>query len=211
MSDPAFVPARPEDQAFVPARPEDQQFVPARPEDTAHPQPSVPFWAQDPRRNLEEAKGFVKGIGQTLAGVVNMANRPILPGAVRDPNAPLVPEVGKATKAIEDRSQPNNPYQQEGTMAEMVAELMAMPEEAVEAGAGKVLTLADHLTKGAKMAKFLSEHPGAARAVRIGMDAVKGATRAGVEQGAQTAVKTGDVDKAAEAAVTGAAFGRGRR
>ena len=138
-----------------------------------------------------------------------MANHPILPGLVKgDLSAPLVPEVRKFTQDIEDRTQLNNPYQQEGGVAEMVWELMKLSPAALEGGAAKAATVAEHLTKGAGLAKFLESNPTVARFVRMGIDAAKGTTRGAVEQGAQTAIKTGgDPEATKEGATTGAAFG----
>ena len=174
---------------------------------SAPPQAPTPWWAQDPRRNLEEAKGFVKEAGRTVTGLLDTYSK--TPGGIVPGIAPgTAAGAEQIARKIEPHTQLNGPYQHEGGLAEMVTELMSVPEAAVEGGAAKAATFAEHLSEGAKFAKFLEANPKIARFVRAGIDAAKGATRGAVEQGVQTDIKSGgDADATASAATTGAAFG----
>lgn len=160
------------------------------------------FWAARPHP-IEEAKGVIKGAGQTVAGLLDMyANAPgaILPGIV-----PGTEEAArKAADAIKQRSVVHNFSQEQGSIAEAVMELMAAPELVPESGAA---ALSSHLGQASKLAKVLETYPTIRAAVNTALAVTKGATRAGIEQGVQTGLKTEDPDAALNAAAVGAATG----
>ena len=195
---------------FTPIPPPPAGFTPVA--DTTTPPQQDPsllsqFWAARPHP-IEEAKGLIKGVGDTAAGLLDMYGN--APGTVI--GAPPTPEVAAGAhniaNMIRQHTTANNFSQEQGKIAETVAELMALPEVEGEAIAAKIPTLSEHLADGAKLAKFLEGNKKIAGMLRIGLDAAKGATRAGAEQAGQTLVKTGgDVPAAAEAGVTGAVVG----
>lgn len=163
------------------------------------------FWAARPHP-IEEAKGVLKGAGDTAAGLLDMwANAPgTLPGVVPGTQAGAQQIAGM----IRQHTQASNYSQEQGKIAETVAELIALPEAQEEAIASKIPTLSEHLADGAKLAKFLEGNSKVAAMLRIGLDTAKGAARTGAEQGAQTFVKTGgDAPAATAAAATGATVG----
>jgi hypothetical protein len=166
-------------------------------------------WLSKPADTLEEAKGLIKGAGHTAAGLLEMfADAPAgVPGGGQTPE--VAAGLHRVADAIRSRTVIHGAHQQEGNIAESVAELLAAPEVDAEGLATKIPALSEHLAQGSKIAKFLESNAPVARAVRVGLDAMKGATRAGAEQGAQTYIKTGgeDPEAAAEAAKTGATFG----
>lgn len=165
------------------------------------------FWAARPHP-IEEVKGLIKGMGDTAAGLLDMYGN--APGTVI--GAPPTPQVAAGAHHVADmirqHTTANNYSQEQGKIAETVAELLALPEAEGETIAAKIPTLSEHLGEAGKLAKFLEGNPKVAGMLRIGLDAAKGATRAGAEQAGQTLVKTGgDVPAAAEAGATGAIVG----
>lgn len=170
-----------------------------------HPTLLQQFWAARPHP-IEEAKGFVKGAGNTIAGLLDAyANAPggIVPGVT--PGAG--PGLQQTASAIRARSQINNAAQEQGSIAETIAEFYALPELQEEKIAGEIPSLSEHLADSAKLAKFLEGNTKIARLLRIGINTAKSGARAGVEQGTQTYLKTEDPEQAESAAVTGTLLG----
>jgi hypothetical protein len=170
------------------------------------PQPSFAsrFWAARPHP-IEEAKGIVKGAGQTVAGLLEQyANAPgTLPGVV--PGTSDAAQMG--ADWLRRRSVVHNAAQEQGAIAESIAELMAAPELLPESGAGAALKLSEHLGKAAEMAKALEKFPTLHAAVKTGIAATKAAARNAIEQGTQTYLKTDDPEAATNAAIVGGATG----
>jgi hypothetical protein len=162
--------------------------------------------------------GAVKGAVRSLAGLADVANKtPLIPGTLQ-PGETLVPAVSNVTNWIRQHTQPLNAKEEAEMLHETVAELMTGEGEA--SAAGKAAGFSDQLLKGSKIAKILEDYPTINAAVQAGRAAAKstagrvvsgaatGATRAGVEQGAQTYVKTGgDAEAAMRAGGTGAVIG----
>jgi hypothetical protein len=109
---------------------------------------------------------------------------------------------------IRQHTQVSNADQEQGKIAETVAELMALPEAEGEAVAAKIPTLSEHLGEGARMAKFLENNHKVAAMLRIGLDAAKGARTQAVQQGGQAFVKSGgDIPATGKAAAVGGVVG----
>src|SRR5258708_25366092 len=96
----------------------------------------------------------------------------------------IVPGVGpgtgagthQASEAINKHARINNTDQEQGQIAETIAELFALPEIEGEAIAAKIPTLSEHLAKGANLAKFLESAAKTARMIRAALNAAKAAT-----------------------------------
>jgi hypothetical protein len=153
--------------------------------------------------------GVLKGAAHTATGIVDLLNRGMHdPANPTAPPVPLSPALKRATDWVNAHTQAQGVAEKSGEIAESVAELMT-PEALMEAGkVPEAMSFADHLSEAAKNAKILENSPVIRRLVKVGIDASRGATRAGAEMGAQTLVKTGgDTDKAATAALVGGATG----
>jgi hypothetical protein len=178
------------------------------------------------RRLLEAGKGFVKGAGRTVGGLAHLYSEAPA-GSVGMGGQE---GAGKLADWLKTRTQLNNPDQKAGNVGETMAEFLipGLGEEAaaenaavhgeqgLEAGASaaaKPATVSEQLGNMAKRAKALENDPQLHAIVRIGLKTLRGAAtgagRGAVEQGAQTAVKTGDPEATAESAKTGLEWGGG--
>lgn len=172
-----------------------------------HNSPSLlqQFWNARPHP-IEEAKGFIKGAGDTAAGLLDLyAKAPgVVPGITPGTSA----GASHLADMIRQHTQISNADQEQGQIAETITELMALPEAEGEAIASKIPTLSEHLGEGARLAKFLENNPKVASMLRIGLDAAKATVRPAAEQGGQTFIKTGgDLPAATGAATVGALTG----
>ena len=163
------------------------------------------FWAARPHP-IEEAKGFVKGAGQTAAGLLDAySNAPgIVPGVVPGTSA----GAQHLADMIKQHTHINNADQEQGQIAETITELMALPQAEGEAIASKIPTLSEHLGEGARLAKFLEGNPKVAAMLRIGLDAAKASVRPAAEQAGQTFAKSGgDIPATLKAGAVGGTVG----
>jgi hypothetical protein len=164
-----------------------------------------------PAHLLEGGKGFVKGAAHTVAGLASMYGK--LPGGGSA-------GMQQAADWLQERTKLNNPDQQAGNVFETIAEFLPLGLEAggeqAAAHGGEALEAAPKvsqtLSKLAKRAKVLEDDPDLHALARVALKTLRGgvtgAARGAVEQGAQTAVKTGgDPEATAEAMKTGAEFG----
>jgi hypothetical protein len=144
-------------------------------------------------------EGLVTGVGkggaQTL-GTVTQAAEKYIPGAKHVPGLSATAEM---TRIID--TQPHGAAEWTGAIGENILEFIAGDE------ALKGLSLAERLGTAAKIAKFAETSPRVAKALEIGMTAV----RQGAVGGAQTLAKGGTPTQAAESAgvVTGVSAGFG--
>jgi hypothetical protein len=179
-------------------------------------QPSLFHRMVDPY--VEGAKGFVKEGEKTAAGLTDLASA-YLSGGVAGPGVPTLPiqtspggptqqAFNTAATWLRKNTNLTNAPQKEGAIAEAVLEFMALPQGEEAKLAGEIPGIADSFTSAGKLIKTLQGDTKLARVFRVGLDALKTGTRAGLEQGQQTLVKTGgDVEQAKEAATTGAVIG----
>jgi hypothetical protein len=178
-------------------------------------------------RALEMAKAMIpgtvvggaEGAARTLAGLVDMANKPIVPSLAKDPNAPLIPQVKRATDWVRAHTQPTTIGQEAGNVGESIGEV-AIPggaaARAAEAAPGLAEAaeaapkLSEHFAGLSKFLKVMEDYPAIRAMVKTATGAVAGGTRTAAEAGGQTYLKTGgDIDATEKAAVTGGALGGG--
>jgi hypothetical protein len=208
MSSPAFIPDDPQQSAqpaFIPDEPSSPAVAtPTAPAPPAAPQPGN---LDDVNSGAEVTKGQIKGVGRTLAGLLNIYSK--LPGGPMVPTDPGVQALaGRAADWINQHTVLRNPAQEQGNVEESLAEML-LPGIGEETSGVKASEMLGGLAERAKMLeKFGDIHALA----KVGLDTLKGAasgaTRGAVEQGAQTFVKTGgQVQPTEQAAATGAAFG----
>jgi hypothetical protein len=202
-SDPDFIPAQ--------APPSDPDFIPAQ----AASHPSA--WEQIKNAaapTVSNIIGMGKGAEKSAAGLIDLARASAITGGGSsplqiDPTGPTSQAFGRAATWLRKNTDTSkDPYQKEGDIAESVLEFMALPEADEAKLAGEIPGIADRFTSAGKLIKTLQGDSKLARVFRVGLDSLKGGTRAGLEQGEQTLVKTGgDVEAAKEAATTGAVVG----
>jgi hypothetical protein len=218
QTDPDFTPAQAGgDPDFIPAQASssgaDPDFIPAKTAPQRPPQPLGSISplppADDPlfiKRDWERAKGLVKGVARTGAGVLDAANTPLVPVATGDPGV-VVPAIKRITDAVRARTQINNPDQETGNFVESALEFLPLMEEE---GPGMAKDLAGKLGIAQDFAKFAKKYPKIASAWNVMSAAAKGATTGAAEQGGQTYLKTGgDVDATRQSAEVGGAIGGG--
>ena len=150
--------------------------------------------------------GAIKGLGSTAAGIIELANK-------------YSPEIGahpeKTHAAMEatanflrEHTQTHGFFEGLGEAGESAFELMGLPELDVLGVGAKAASGADKLSEAARVAKFLQGSSKTAKVVRVGLDTIKSAARAGVENAGQTYVKTGgDTEAAEDAGIIGGAVG----
>lgn len=162
-------------------------------------------YVEGAKRDWQTMVGLGQGAARTAAGLVDLANTPLF--GVGKGETVAIPEIKKITDWVRAKTEPQNPQQDVGQMIESALEWLPAGEEKAAVGG---MTYAQKLKKALNVASFMEEHPGAARLMRVGYNTAKTAVRAGVEQGAQTYVKTGgDEQQTEEAAKTGAMWGGG--
>jgi hypothetical protein len=204
-SDPDFIPA-----ATQQPPPSDPDFIPAQ---AQHPS----LWQQIKTQaapTIGNIQGMAKGAEKTAAGLIDTA------GAYLGGETPYSPPVqisptGRTQQAFDtaatwlrkNTDTSKDPYQKEGDIAESVLEFMALPEADEAKLAGEIPGIADRFSSAGKLIKTLQGDSKLARVFRVGLDSLKAGTRAGLEQGEQTLVKTGDVQQAKEAGKTGVVIG----
>lgn len=164
--------------------------------------------------------GGVEGAARTLAGLLDMANKPMFPGIAKNPNEPVIPQIKQATDWVRTHTEPQTTGEKLGNVGEMMGELsMGGGEKAATDVAEAAPKLSEHLAGLQKLTKAMedypivktlmgtADHPLAKTLTSAVSGSVKGAARAGAEQAAQTYVKTGDVGQAEQAGTVGAATG----
>jgi len=216
---PGFAPIQPQ-SGDAPAPP--PGFTPIQQQQPPQQQPSgfdpnTSGYDFNPRHLLEVGKGVIKGGMNTAAGL--MENYAQLPASGAGPGLTTL------AQKIRQHAVLHNKDQEAGNVLETVAELLtpagvegAGEEAAAHAGqiAEGAQTVAPKasqlLTKALARAKAFEADPELHALTKIGLKTLKGgasaAARGAVEQGAQTAIKSGgDPEATAEAAQTGAIAG----
>jgi len=140
---------------------------------------------QDEHQDI--TRGFVKGAGDTVAGVASLINKIPVVGQT------LAPSTG--VNALRQMSTATNTGQVVGKSAEGLAEFV-LGDEALK---GASLT-----EKVAKLAKLSETYEKASPFVKT---AIETAMRMGTVSGVETTAKTGDIGEGVEAAGAGAALG----
>lgn len=143
--------------------------------------------------------GFAKGAVDTAAGLVDMANRPVLPLAGTEKQQVLSPNVKKATDWVRQRAKSKTVADVLGKFMEAGGELAAAPELLPES----------EIFKGfGELSKVMEKYPTISGILHTVMGGAKTAARAGSEGGAQTFVKSGgNVEETKSAAIGSALFG----
>jgi len=162
------------------------------------------------------AEGAWKKVKTLAAGLMDLANSPIVPGLTTDParNTALVPEVQALASHLRDSSTPTTPQEQAGGFGvDMLA--LASPELWGEEGATAGMSVGDRIAAIGRNIKTLEKNPGLLNMLkRIGVDTATGATEAAVPNATLSAVESGGDPKATATGavaggVTGAVLGGG--
>ena len=229
QSDPDFIPAQTaaSDPDFIPAQTQPNPYDPNT-------------FMGNVRGSIEEGKGIIKGVGRTAAGLLDAyAKSPggVVPGVVGNGDAARTAAdwLHQHTQLNNEQQKRGNVAE---TIAEFAGpallERLGLAGVAAAGEAGNAVDAAEaapkvseSLTNLAKKAKIFEEHPDIHAAVQKGLKAIqatapgriaaavvegatKGAVRGGVEQGAQTFVKSGgDIPETADATKTGVEWGGG--
>jgi hypothetical protein len=185
--------------------------------DSTTPTPKPSLWQQiktEAAPTVGNIKGMVKGGEKTAAGLVDTAGAylggetPFAPPVTISPTGPTQQAFHTAATWLRKNTDTSkDPYQKEGDIAESVLEFMALPEADEAKLAGEIPGIADRFSSAGKLIKTLQGDDKLARVFRVGLEGLKAGTRAGLEQGEQTLVKTGDPTQAKEAGKTGAVIG----
>ena len=162
------------------------------------------------------AEGAWKKVKTLAAGLMDLANSPIVPGLTTDPakNTALVPEVQALASHLRDSSTPTTPQEKAGGFGiDMLA--LASPELWGEEGATAGMSVGDRIAAIGRNIKTLEKNPGLLNMLkRIGVDTATGATEAAVPNATLSAVESGGDPKATATGavaggVTGAVLGGG--
>ena len=157
-------------------------------------------------------EGAWKELKTLAAGLMDLANRPILPGLTTDParNAALVPEIQALDTHLRQTSAPQGAKEKAGgfgIQALALADPSLWEGEAAAAG----MTAAQKIAAIGRNALTLEKNPGLFNMLkRLGVDTATGATQAAVPSATLAAVETGgDPQATATAGITGGLLGAG--
>jgi hypothetical protein len=198
-SSPDFIPDFIPDTAPPPAAPRPDEVMPTVAQSTLQAAP--------PGTVVE---GAWKKVKQLAAGLMDLANAPLIPGLATDParNTALSPEVQALATHIRQNSAPTTPQEKAGGFG---VDALALADPALwgEEGATAGMSLADHVAAIARNLKTLEKNPGLLNRLKnIAVDTAAGATNAAVPNATLAAVESGgDPEATAQAGLTGAAVG----
>lgn len=156
------------------------------------------------------AEGAWKKVKELAAGLMDLANAPIVPGLTTDSasNKALVPEVQALTSHIRASSVPTTPQEKAGGFG---IDALALADPALwgEEGAAAGMSVGQRLAAIGRNALTLEKNPGLLNMLkRISVDTATGATEAAVPNATLSAVESGgDPKETATAAITGGTLG----
>ena len=158
-------------------------------------------------------EGAWKKVKEIAAGLMDLANRPILPGLTTDParERALVPEIQSLATHIRQNTAPTTPQESAGGFGVDMGAL-ALADPAVWGGEGaatETMSAADRIAAIGRNLKTLEKNPGLLNMLkRVGVQTVTGATQAAIPNATLAAVESGgDPTKTLTAGVVGGATG----
>jgi hypothetical protein len=209
MSDPDFIPAQGgSDPDFIPAQTQTATAAPAPRPDEVMPTVAQSTLSAAPPGTVVE--GAWKKVKELAAGLMDLANAPIVPGLTTDPagNKALVPEVQALASHLRASSVPTTPQEKAGGFG---IDALALADPALwgEEGAAAGMSVGQRLSAIGRNALTLEKNPGLLNMLkRLGVDTATGGTEAAVPNATLAAVESGGDPKAtATAAITGGTVG----
>ena len=159
---------------------------------------------------MQIASGAVKGAEKTAAGLIELGNKYII--APHDPGATATTQkasdIAKGASDWLRKNTETHGWEKVGDIGETVAELLSGGALGEIGKVPDAIKASEYFSKAAETAKFMEGNSAAARVIRAGLQASRGAARGASEQGAQTFVKTGgDVDATKHSATVGGIVG----
>lgn len=156
------------------------------------------------------AEGAWKKVKQLAAGLMDLANAPLVPGLATDParNTALSPELQALATHVRQNTAATTPQESAGGLG-IDAFALADPALWGEEGATAGMSLADHVAAIGRNLKTLEKNPGLLNRLRnVAVDTATGATNAAVPNATLAAVESGgDPEKTLTGGLVGAGVG----